>query len=376
MTKRDYYEVLGVSKSAAQDEIKKAYRQLALKFHPDKNPGDKSAEEKFKEATEAYQILSDAEKRRQYDQYGHQAFGPQGPQVDYSNLEDIFSEIFGRSSGMESIFDVFFGGGGRERRGQRGRGAHAGTDGADLQLEIALNLADVLETQEKHIEIARLESCEDCNGAGGSGRRECPDCGGRGQVAYRQGFFSFASTCRRCGGAGSSFKTTCSNCRGDGRKRAKRRITVKIPAGVDDGMRLRLRGEGDAGTGSGDRGDLYVLVRVHPHPGFERQDHHLLTEVSVHYVDAILGTDVEIRGLSDETLAVKIPPGTQHGALLRLRQKGLPSIDGRGLGDLLVRVSVEIPKNISARERQLLHEIQDARAAQKGFFSKVKDALG
>lgn len=370
MTKRDYYEILGVARTASGEEIKKAYRQLALKFHPDKNPGDKSAEEKFKEATEAFQILSDTDKRRQYDQYGHQAFGPQGPQVDFSNLEDIFADIFGgRGGGMDSIFDSFFGG----RRGRRsGRG---GADGADLQVEFTLDLVEVLEPQEKHIELSRLEPCPDCNGDGGTGRRECADCGGRGQVAYRQGFFTFASTCPRCRGAGTSFKSTCSPCRGEGRRRSKKKITIKIPAGVEDQMRLRLRNEGDAGSNGGDRGDLYVLIRVRPNPRFERHDNNLLTECAIHYVDAILGTDIEIKGLAGETLAVKIPPATQHGALLRLRHKGLPSLDNAGAGDLLVRVLVEFPKNISSREKQLLHEIANLRGAQKGIFNKVKDAF-
>lgn len=370
--KRDYYEILGVARTAGADDIKKSYRQLALKFHPDKNPGDKSAEEKFKEATEAFQVLSDPQKRQQYDQYGHQAFGPQGPQVDFSNLEDVFSEIFGnRGSGMDSIFDVFFGGGGRGRRAAR-----SGTDGADLQLEIALDLIDVLEIQEKHVELARLEPCGECNGEGGSGKRTCSECDGRGQVAYRQGFFTFASTCNRCGGTGISFKTSCSACRGEGRKRAKRKLTIKIPAGVEDGMRLRLRHEGDSGAGGGSRGDLYILVRVRPHPKFERQGKHLVTETTVSYVDAILGTEVELKGLAGETLSVKIPPGTSHGSVLRLRHKGLPSLDDAGAGDLLIKVAVEIPKNISGREKELLHEIAELRSTQKGFFTKVKDAFG
>ncbi len=375
MAKRDYYEVLGVTKSATADEIKQAYRRQALKFHPDKNPGDKSAEEKFKEATEAFQILTDPQKRQKYDQFGHQAFGPQGPQVDYSNLEDIFSEIFGGrgAGGTDSIFDIFFGQGARRGAGGRRRG---GRDGADLQLEITLNMADVLEMQEKTLDISRLEPCDDCKGMGGSGERECSECGGRGQVAYRQGFFSFASTCPKCGGAGSSFKSSCQECRGAGVRRARRKIAMKIPAGVEDGMRLRLRDEGDAGSAGGDRGDLYVSVCVRPDPRFERHGTDLVQEITVSYIDAILGAEVELTDLSNEILSVKIPPATQHGAMLRLRGKGLPSIERSGRGDILVRVAVEIPKNVSGREKQLLHEIAEIRSSNKGFFGKVKDVLG
>lgn len=372
MPKRDYYEILGVSRTTGAEEIKKAYRQLALKYHPDKNPEDKTAGEKFKEATEAFQVLSDPQKREQYDQYGHQAFGPRGPQVDYSNLEDIFADIFsGRSGGLDSIFDILSGG-----TGGRGRGRRGGIDGADLQIEVTLNLEDVLESQEKHIELSRLEPCTDCGGAGGSGRRDCSECGGRGQVAYRQGFFTFASTCRKCGGAGTTFKSSCASCRGEGRRRAKRKMSIKIPAGVEDGMRLRLRGEGDSGGDGGSRGDLYVSVRVRPHPNFERDVTNLVARVTVHYVDAILGTEIELKGLAGETLSIKIPPGTQHGSLLRLRHKGLPAVDRRETGDLIVRVEIEIPKNISDREKQLLREIAQLRdTTQKGFFNKVKDAL-
>lgn len=372
-TKRDYYEVLGVARTASADDIKKAYRQQALKFHPDKNPGDKSAEAKFKEATEAYQILSDADKRRQYDQYGHQAFGPQGPQVDYSNLEDIFNEIFGgRGGGMDSIFDVFFGQG-AGRRGRRSGGA----DGADLKVEIAMDLADTIESQDKTIELSRLEPCAECKGEGGSGKHTCAECGGRGQVAYRQGFFTFASTCSKCGGAGVSMRHACSECRASGVKRAKKKITITIPAGAEDGMRFRLRNEGDAGAGGGSRGDLYVFVHVRPHPRFERDGGNLVTELSVSYVDAVLGTETELKDLTGQTLSIKIPAGTQHSAVLRLRDKGVPSIETGRQGDLLVRVLIDIPKSIPARERQLLQEIAELHAEhKKGFFNKVKDALG
>ncbi len=371
--KRDYYEVLGVARAATVEDIKKSYRQLALKFHPDKNPGDKSAEDKFKEATEAFQVLTDPEKRRQYDQFGHQAFGPQGPQVDYSNLEDLFSEIFGGRGGVDSVFDVFFGGG--RRRAGRGRGAARGTDGADLQIEIALELQDVLDTQHQSIELSRLEPCEDCHGQGGTGKRECGECGGRGQVAYRQGFFSFAASCPRCGGAGTSFKSSCSSCRGEGRRRGKRKISLKIPAGVEDGMRLRLRGEGDAGGGGGERGDLYVVVQVKPHPRFERHGTDLVADVTISYVEAVLGSEIQMKDLSGDTLSIKIPAGTQHGSLHRLRHKGLPSVDHGTRGDLLARINVEIPKTVSAREKQLLQEIAELHATGKGFFNKVKDAF-
>ncbi|MBI4179327.1 molecular chaperone DnaJ [bacterium] len=373
MSKRDYYEILGVPKTAAADEIKKAYRQLALKYHPDKNPGDHSAEEKFKEATEAFQVLSDADKRQKYDQYGHQAFGPGGPQVDFSNLEDVFSEIFGGRGGVDSIFDIFSGGGARRGGGRRSHGE----DGADLKIQIEMDLADVLEAQEKTVEISRLEHCEDCKGAGGSGRQTCKECGGRGQVAYRQGFFTFASTCSRCGGAGQTMKSTCSSCRGAGRQRARKKISVRIPAGVYDGIALRLRGEGDAGAAGGSRGDLYTVVRIRPHPMFERGGDDLVSDVTVSYVEAILGTETAIKDLTGQTLSVHIPAGTSHGTLLRLRKKGLPSVDHAGLGDLIVRVAVEIPKNLSAKEKQLLQEIAEIRgaSAQKGFFNKVKDAF-
>ena len=374
MPKRDYYEILGVSKTATADEIKKSYRQQALKFHPDKNPGDKSAEDKFKEATEAYQVLSDTQKRQQYDQYGHQAFGPQGPQVDYSNLEEVFADIFGGRGGTDSIFDVFFGAGGR--RGRGGSSGQRGSAGADLQIEIHLDLVDVLEQQDKTIELSRLEPCESCHGEGGNGKRECSQCGGRGQVAYRQGFFTFASTCPKCSGGGTSFKSSCQECRATGVRRAKHKLTVKIPAGVEDGMQLRLRGEGDTGTNGGRRGELYVLIRVRAHSNFERHESHLQTNITISYVEAVLGTEVELKGLTGETLSVKIPAGAQHGSLLRLRNKGLPSVDSRDTGDLLVHVTVEIPKNISAREKQLLLEIAEIRSTNKGFFNKVKDAFG
>ncbi len=376
-TKRDYYEVLGVARNATETDIKKAYRRLAMKYHPDKNPGDAAAEEKFKEAAEAYAVLSDPEQRARYDRFGHAGVGAAaaggfgGGFAGFQNFEDILGDLFGFGFG---------GAGGGRRNSQVQRGA-------DLRYDLELTLEEAANGVTTQIRVPRLEVCGDCNGSGaapGSSLETCPTCGGLGQVRYQQGFFSVTRTCPQCRGTGQIIRNPCRTCRGEGRVRREKRIEIKVPAGVDDGMRLRVSGEGEAGLGGGPPGDLQVVVHIREHDIFERQDNNLLCQVSIDFVEAALGAEIEVPLLNGQT-TMKVPEGTQSGTTFRLRGKGIPSLSGE-VGDLFVVVNVVTPTNLTREQRRLLEEFAAAsprregrkavrKAEEKGFFDRVKDAI-
>ncbi len=368
-TKADYYELLGVSRNASAEELKKAYRQAALRYHPDRNPGDKAAEEKFKELSEAYQVLSDQEKRAQYDRYGHAAFEQGGGGFsggfDFTNFEDIFSDIFGD----------FFGGG----RGSR----HPGQRGEDLSYNLELSFEEAAFGTEKTISVPRTTRCETCSGKGtkpGTSAKTCLACRGSGQVRFQQGFFTIARTCNQCGGQGTVITDPCTFCRGAGMVRTTASVKVKIPAGVDSGARLKLRGEGDIGLGGGQAGSLYIMIQVREHPLFTRQGAEVVCEIPIRFPQAALGTEIEVPTLEGK-IKMKIPPGTQSGKVFRLRGKGIVSLRGNGRGDQLVRVVVETPRQLSSKQRALLEEFArldgaDVHPMSKGFFEKVKELFG
>jgi len=362
MTKRDYYEVLSVTKSASPEEIKKAYRKLALQYHPDRNKGDKGAEEKFKEAAEAYEVLSDAEKRQLYDRYGHAGLQQTGFK-GFRDFDDIFSS-FG------DIFEEFFGFGTGVRRGRPRRGA-------DLRHDITIDFMDAAFGKETEIEVARHEVCNDCEGlgtAGGVAPSVCNTCGGRGQVTRSQGFFSISTTCPTCQGSGSVITNPCQRCRGAGSVLAKKRLALRIPAGVENGSRLRLQGEGEPGDSGAPRGDLYVFIRVRAHELFRRQDDDVIITMPVTYSQAALGAEIEIPTLDGQDV-LKIPPGTQSGQDFRISGKGIPHLRGRGRGDLIAVVYIETPTHLSKEQEDLLRELAELEGSKvapkkKGFFSR------
>jgi molecular chaperone DnaJ len=357
MPKKDYYQVLGVTRDAPAEEIKKAYRQLALKHHPDRNPGSKEAEERFKEAAEAYSVLADAEKRSVYDRFGHDGLRGEGFQgfsgFDSSVFED-FEDILG------NFFGFSFGGlfGGRER----GRGARR-SRGQDLALEVEIGLEEAAAGVEREIKINRAEACPACKGSKrkpGTQATSCPACGGRGQVRYQQGFFTLARTCPRCQGGGEINPSPCESCQGRGHVKEKRTLKVRIPAGVDDGSRLRLIGEGEAGDEGTPTGDLYVVTRVRKHPFFEREGNDLACEISITFTQAALGARIEIPTL-DGNEVLKIPPGAQPGEIVRIKGKGVPDVSGRRKGDLFVKVQIKTPENLSKEQKALLVKLAELR---------------
>jgi molecular chaperone DnaJ len=372
--KRDYYEVLGVGRNAGEEDIKKAYRRLAIQFHPDRNPGDKQAEERFKEINEAYQVLSDPDKRSQYDRFGHAAF--QGPQAaggfggfDFSQgFEEVFSDIFGD----------FFGTG-------RGRSRSRSRRGEDLRYDLEVEFEEAARGTEKVVKFQRLTTCDGCNGmrarGGADGVRTCPNCRGTGQVRTQQGFFSISTTCGQCRGEGMMIADPCPKCQGQGRIRKPVSLSVKIPPGVDNGSRLKLRNEGEAGFASGPAGDLYVVVHVKEHPLFVRQDNDVVIEVPVSFPQAALGTDLEVPTLEGK-IKLKLPPATQSGKIFRLKGKGFVDLHGYGRGDQLVRIVVETPRRLSARQRELLEEFAKVSGEDvnhpmaKGFVDKLKEMFG
>lgn len=361
-TKRDYYEILGVKKNASLDEIKKAYREMALRFHPDRVPAEqkKEAEEKFKEVSEAYAVLSDAQKRALYDQYGHS-----GIDQKYA-YEDIFKGA-DFSSVFEGLGDFGVGGGlfeevfsdlGFNIFGARGggRGSSGRRRGRDLEISVEITLEEAAAGTEKTITVPRYEICSICSGSGvkpGTKKITCPQCKGAGRTVMSNGFFQLAQTCSRCRGEGSVSQASCPECRGEGRTKVTRHIKVKIPAGVDTGSHLRIRGEGEAGSSG--HGDLYVIIEVRPHPVFQRHDNDLLTEINIGLSKAVLGGEVKVPTL-DGHVEMKIPAGTQSGKIFRLREKGVPDVHARGRGDELVRVNVEVPTRLNSQQRRLMEE--------------------
>jgi molecular chaperone DnaJ len=368
---RDYYEVLGVEKSADGDTIKKAYRKLAMQYHPDKNPGDAAAEEKFKECASAYEILSNADKRARYDQFGHAAFqqGRGGGGGGFSDVDDIFSQ-FG------DIFGDFFGGGRSSSRSRRGSGPRKGSD---LRYVTEISLKDVVLGVEKDIEFETEESCSVCKGTGaekGSKPEACATCGGHGQVRVSQGFFQMQTTCPTCQGQGSVIKDPCKPCRGKGRQKQQRNIRLTVPAGVDSGVRLRVANEGEGGYLGGHPGDLFVEIRVADDERFERQENDLYTKFKVPYLQLLLGGNVEIPTVTG-TIELEIPKGTEVGSALRVSSEGIPSLRGGRRGDLFVVVDVAFPKKLSKPEEELLKQLAEAQGvpvsgSKTGFFSKKK----
>jgi len=374
MAKRDYYEVLGVKKDASADDIKRAYRRLAIKYHPDKNPGNKEAEEKFKECAEAYEVLSDTAKRQRYDQFGHEGLRGAGVH-DYSHMNvndigDIFGDMFG------DIFGDIFGG----RRGGRRRQGPA--RGYDLETVVELSLEDIAKGAEKTIEFTRQDTCGECNGTGvakGKQPTKCTTCGGAGQVqrAGLGGFFQMVSTCPHCHGTGQVITDPCKKCRGKGQVPKKRKLSVKIPAGVHEGQGIRVSGEGEPGKMGGPRGDLYCYVRVKSHPFLMRDGANLVVTVPLSFSQMTLGATIDVPTLNG-TRQLKIPSGSQHGSILRVRGQGLPEVRTGQQGDLLVQLSVAIPKKLSARQEELLREYAqteevDVNPESKSFFDKIKE---
>ena len=370
MTKRDYYEVLGVGKDSSADQIKKAYRRLAMKFHPDKNPGDKAAEDKFKECAEAYEVLSDDQKKQRYDQFGHDGLRGSGMH-DYShmNVNDI-GDMFG------DIFGDFFGG----SRSRRAR-PNAPQRGYDLETTVQLTLKDIAAGAEKDIEFTRQDTCGECNGNGcekGKSPDRCAVCGGTGQVqkAGLGGFFQMVSACSSCKGAGKVINHPCRKCRGGGEVPKKRKVIIKVPAGVHEGQGIRVAGEGEPGKNGGPRGDLYCYVRIKEHPFLVRDGSNLIATVPISFTQAALGAMIEVPSLS-QTKQLKIPAGTQSGNVFRIKGEGLPDLRTRRQGDELVQVMVEIPKNLTSTQKKLLKDFAETEDKKvlpesKGFFEKLK----
>lgn len=370
-SKRDYYEVLGVARDAASQKIKSAYRKLAVRDHPDKNPGDSAAEERFKEAAEAYAVLSDADKRQRYDRLGHAGVSGAGgggfdPTI-FADFSDILGDLFG------------FGGGGGRRRG----GGRSPRRGADLRYDLVLTFEEAAFGRQETLRIPRLETCPDCIGAGGAGGappRVCSTCGGHGQVRYSQGFLTVARTCPQCQGEGSVVADPCKRCRGEGRIERERSIEVTIPAGVDSGSRLRLVGEGEHGRFGGPAGDLYVVLAVEPHERFERDGPHVFSRLTVSYPQAVLGAPLTVATLHGET-NLEVPAGTAHGREFRLRGQGIERLDRSGRGDHVVRVEVEVPhpRDVSEEEVALLRQLAELRGEPvkaDGVLDRVKKMFG
>jgi molecular chaperone DnaJ len=377
MAKRDYYEVLGVKRNATSDELKGAYRKLAMKYHPDRNKGDDQAAESFKEATEAYEVLTDDQKRQIYDQYGHDGLAQGGYQRGFSSFEDIFSmfgDIFGGRGGG-SVFEDFFDFGGMRGRNRRTRAQR----GASLKCELVVDLHEAYTGVEKTIDLKRPEICETCKGSGakpGTSASVCSYCKGRGEVQQSQGFFSLRTVCPKCQGAGEVIASPCTRCRGTGRFPKKRQITVRIPGGIQDNTQMRVTGEGEPGYHGGPRGDLYCIVRVRPHPLFDRSEDDLVCEIPVTFTQAALGARIEVPSMK-EKVVLKIPSGTQTGRTFRMKGLGMPNIYGREKGDLLIKVKIDVPRKLTQQQEQLLREYaaleeKNVTPERKSFFEKVK----
>jgi molecular chaperone DnaJ len=376
MSQRDYYEVLGVSRTASLAEIKKAYREKAFQCHPDKNPGDPEAERKFKEVSAAYEVLSDDEKRRLYDQYGHEGLSARGYAHTFTSVDEIFSHFGDIFEG--SLFEGLFG-----ARGARRGGSRQGRRGSDLRIDLELTLEDVATGVQRKVEIEREGACTSCRGSGaksGSAPQTCSTCRGYGQVQTSSGFFTVRRTCPRCYGEGTVISDPCKECGGSGRVAVKRELSIEVPAGVEDGNQLRIAGEGNEGTLGAPSGDLYCRIFVRRHGVFERAGRDIFLEVPVTFSDAALGARIEVPSLDGKT-ALQVPAGTQSGEVLKLRGKGLPSLDGYGRGDQLVRIVVETPRKLSSKARKLFEEMRElegqknAHPARQGFLEKIRDYL-
>jgi molecular chaperone DnaJ len=367
VNKRDYYQVLGVSRDADDQQIKSAYRRLALQYHPDRNPDNREAEEKFKEAAEAYSVLSDPQRRATYDRFGHQGLQGAGaagfdPSI-FADFSDILGDFFG--------FGDLFSGGRRRTRAQRGE---------DLRYDLEISFEDAVFGMAAEIQVPRMEVCNRCGGRGaepGSGTSACTTCHGRGEVIYQQSFLSVRRTCSSCGGSGQIIRHPCSQCRGEGYRQVQRKLRINLPAGVDNGTRMRLAGEGQPGANGGPPGDLYVVLKVKEHPFFERQGTDLHCTIPINMAQAALGVEIEVPTL-EEPQALRIPEGTQHGAQFRLRSKGVPEVSGHGRGDLYVHIEVQVPTKLTREQRNLLQQLQatlpvENEPAEKNLFDKVKD---
>jgi molecular chaperone DnaJ len=371
MEKRDYYEVLGVSRTAKDQEIKSAYRRLAMRYHPDKNPNDATAEEKFKEAAEAYSVLADQEQRRRYDRFGHAGVssgtGPSWGAPGFGGIEDILGDLFG-------FGDVFGGGRSGSRRSSAQRGA-------DLRYDLEITLEEAAQGMTAQLRIPRLEGCGTCKGSGAAAGTEpetCNTCGGAGQIRYQQGFFSVARTCHACRGVGRIINNPCAECKGAGRVEREKQMEVKIPAGVETGSRLRVQGEGESGTSGGPAGDLYVVIHVSEHERFERQGSNLYVAVPITFAQAALGAEINVNTLDGEE-KLKIPVGTQTGTVFRLKGKGMPALGGRGRGDLFVSATVITPTSLTREQRKLLEQLANVESKDledRGLVDKVRDIFG
>jgi molecular chaperone DnaJ len=351
VSKRDYYEILGVSKTVSDQEIKQAYRKLALKYHPDKNKVNKEAEDKFKEATEAYEILRDPQKRSSYDKFGHE--GVSGYDGFGKGAYTDFADIFKDMGGFGDIFEDFFGGSSGGRRSRRSR------RGADLQYDLPITLEDAASGSEVQIEIPRNETCSTCTGTGsaaGSQPSVCPLCNGTGQIRQTQGFFSVSQTCYKCQGAGKIITKPCKTCSGSGVIQKKRTLTVKVPAGVESCSRLKITGEGEQGPNSGSNGDLYVVIHVRKHETFERHGNDIISVVDISFPLVCLGGEIEVPTISGGSVRMKIPPGTENGQIFRLKGNGIPYLGSYGKGDQLVKISIRVPKKLTPRQKELLKE--------------------
>ena len=370
MAKRDYYDVLGVNKNSTADQIKSAYRKLAVKYHPDKNEGDKTAEEKFKEASEAYHVLSNSERKQNYDNFGHAAFeNGGGGRGGFGNFDfsSHFSDIF------EDFFGEGFGGSGRRNRRSNNRGS-------DLRYDLSITLEEAYTGKKQDIKFSTSEKCDTCKGSGskpGHDAGSCSMCGGHGQVRSNQGFFTVQQTCPQCSGSGEEITNPCSNCNGQGKKQASKRLSVTIPKGVDDGTRIRLSGKGEAGSRGGGNGDLYLFINVYSHDLFKRSDENLFFECPISIADAALGTSMEIPTIDGGKAKIKIPAGTQGGKQFRLKSKGMPYIRGSGTGDLYVQVNTEVPVSLNKEQKELLEKFREienekSNPSIKKFFQKAK----
>jgi molecular chaperone DnaJ len=371
VSKADYYEVLGVSRECSDQELKSAYRKQALRYHPDRNPGDRIAEEKFKEASEAYQVLSDADKRAAYDRFGHAGLGAQGfgagPFAGGVDIGDIFGDLFGEMFTM----------GGGARGASRGPRQQRGDD---LRFDLTIDFEATIFGTETDVKIRRLETCNACGGRGsssGRGPSVCDQCKGHGQVRYQQGFFSVARTCGACGGTGSVINDPCSSCRGEGRAATEIKLHVKVPRGVEDGTRIRYAGEGDTGRLGGPKGDLYVILSVRPHDFFERHGQDLHCVIPISFPQAALGAEFEIPGI-DGPVNIKLPEGTQSGREVRIRGRGVPYLNEKGSGDLIVKVVVQIPRKLNRAQRDLVAKLADTMSVENkptspGLIEKMKD---